>query len=397
MCFVATAVANSVTTRKDNNFCTIINDFMRNLIIVLFALVAMPWWANATDSENVAEPRRKRVVVLDPGHGGPRPGKVVGSVHEADLVLEVALEARRQLATRMPDLEVYLTRYSDSAFHATQSTDNRMRAEYANRLGADLTLGIHANAGAASANGCEVWVLSLDSALMRQNQRVGDMYADEGDFISAEELDPTSISYMMALSRQLDNDPRNRNFARVCCDNLSALGLRNRGTKSGVVYTLLYYLEGPGALIELGFLSNTNDRNYMTSSRGKREMATAIADAVVYFIEGLDAAAGYVGDSGSESVADASDDSSSGDSSDALMSAGYSIQLISSTTEVDINDYQFRGYRGRVHLLMGTGRWKYKYCYGRYATAEEAQADLAEARATFRDAYVVRYEGNNIR
>lgn len=372
---------------------------MRNLIIVLFALLSMPCVANADDGQNVAEPRRKRVVVLDPGHGGPRPGKAVGSVHEADLVLEVSLEVKRQLATRMPDLEVYLTRSSDSAFHATQSTDNRMRAEYANSLGADLTLGIHANAGPQAAIGCEVWVLSLDSALMRQNQRVGDMYADEGDFISAEELDPTSISYMMALSRQLDNDPRNRNFAHVCCNNLASLGLRNRGVKSGVVYTLLYYLEGPGALIELGFLTNSTERGYMTSSRGKREMADAIADAIIYFIQGLDTAAGYVVEGGDVAASQSGGGSANvGAAADEeLLSSGYAIQLISSTSEVDVNDYQFRGYRGRVYLLMGTGRWKYKYCYGRYSTAAEAEADLAEVRETFRDAYIVRYEGGNVR
>lgn len=359
----------------------------------------MPWGVNASEGSNVAEPRRKRVVVLDPGHGGPRPGKVVGSLHEADLVLEVALETRRMLATKMPDLEVYLTRSSDSAYHSDQRRDNRMRAEYANRLEADLTIGIHANAGPSTASGFEVWVLSLDDALMRQNQTVGDMYADEGDFVSAEELDPTSIGYMMALSRQLDNDPRNRNFARVCCDNAAQYGLRNRGVKSGVVYTLLYYLEGPGALVELGFLTNATERNYLNSARGKREMAEALSDAIVYFIQGLDTAAGYATSdvTAGSAAAVVQETTTSTTSNDEVLASGYTIQLISSTTEVDVNDYQFHEYRGMVRLLMGTGRYRYKYCYGSYASSAEAQADLARVRERFRDAYVVRYENGNIR
>jgi N-acetylmuramoyl-L-alanine amidase len=76
--------------------------------------------------------------------------------------------------------------------------------------------------------------------------------------------------------------------------------------------------------------------------------------------------------------------------------AGYTIQLISSKTKVNINDSQFKSYRGRVMLVMGTGSWCYKYCFGSYASAEEAKSDLAEVRKSFKDAYVVRYEAGKL-
>lgn len=75
---------------------------MRNLIIALLVSLMLPVVANAQQAGNVVESPRKRVVVLDPGHGGPRPGKVVGKVHEADIVLDISKEVRRQLATKMP-------------------------------------------------------------------------------------------------------------------------------------------------------------------------------------------------------------------------------------------------------------------------------------------------------
>lgn len=78
------------------------------------------------------------------------------------------------------------------------------------------------------------------------------------------------------------------------------------------------------------------------------------------------------------------------------LTSGYAIQLISSTYEVDTMDYQFKSYKGKVRLLMSTGRYKYKYCYGSYATREAAMQDLAEARKTFKDAYIVYFEGDNI-
>ena len=80
----------------------------------------------------------------------------------------------------------------------------------------------------------------------------------------------------------------------------------------------------------------------------------------------------------------------------AELTSGYAIQLISSTYEVDIRDYQFKSYKGRVRLLMSTGKYKYKYCYGSYATREAAKHDLEEARKTFKDAYIVYFEGDKI-
>ena len=35
-------------------------------------------------------------------------------------------------------------------------------------------------------------------------------------------------------------------------------------------------------------------------------------------------------------------------------------------------------------------------CYGSYASADAAKGDLAEVRKSFKDAYVVRYEGDKL-
>lgn len=369
---------------------------MRNLIIALLVALTLPVVANANDGCIVAQEGRKRVVVLDPGHGNPRPGKVVGKVREADIVLDISKEVRRQLATRMPDLDVYLTRHSDSSYHANQNTDNRMRAEFANSKGADLTIGIHANAlDNTKVRGCEAWVLSLDEALMEQNSNRANLFADDGDALNINDLDTKSMGFIKVLTRQLDNEPRNRMFAQQCCDNIKRCGLGSLGVKSGKIWTMLYYLEGHGVLVEIGFMTNPSDLAYMTSVDGKREIATAITNAIVSFFNGLDAISG-------EEVAPqvevnpvpaASTKESVGD---AAISKGYAIQLISSLSEVDVNDYQFKQYKGRVRLLMGTGRYKYKYCYGSYATREAAKGDLAEVQKTFKDAYIVYFEGDTI-
>ena len=364
---------------------------MRNIVISLSLLLLLPLFGGGWSVQCMAQGEQRRVVVLDAGHGNPRPGKVQKQVREADYVLDVAKEVRKMLAARAQSLDVYLTRSCDSSYHATQSVDNRMRAEFANKRGADLYVGIHANAHQKpTVNGCEVWVLTLNEKLMNQNDNVAARYADEGDFIDAKDLDRGSMGFMMALARQLENEPYSRYFADECCKNMSKYGLKNLGVKAGPVFTVLYYFEGPGVIIELGYLTNDHDYNYLVSKNAKKEMATAITDAIIDYFKALDG-------SSAEVVVEAVQTSAERVQSEAkVVDEGYTIQLISSMHSVDVNDYQFRSYKGKVRELIGTGKYKYKYCYGTYSTSAEAQDALNEARKTFKDAYVVCFKGGEI-
>ena len=47
--------------------------------------------------------------------------------------------------------------------------------------------------------------------------------------------------------------------------------------------------------------------------------------------------------------------------------------------------------------LIGKGSYKYKYCYGEYATLSEAKANLERVRQIFGDAYIVQYKGNELK
>ena len=364
---------------------------MRNIVIALSLLLLLPLFGGDCGVKCVAQTLPKRVVVLDAGHGNPRPGKVQKQVREADYVLDVAKEVRKILATCAESLDVHLTRSCDSSYHATQSMDNRMRAEFANKKGADLYVGIHANAHQKpSVNGCEVWVLTLNEKLMNQNDNVAARYADEGDFIDAKDLDRSSMGFMMALARQLENEPYSRYFAEECCKNMSSYGLKNLGVKAGPVFTVLYYFEGPGVIVELGYLTNDSDYKYLTSKNAKKEMATAIADAIISYFEALDgSSADVVAEVVQEQVQEVQSEVKVADE-------GYTIQLISSMSSVDVNDYQFKSYKGKVMELIGTGKYKYKYCYGTYSTTAEAQGALQEVRKTFKDAYVVYFKGGEI-
>lgn len=76
-----------------------------------------------------------RVVVLDPGHGGPDPGAVRGGLTEAAVVLDLATRIEGRLGAL--GVTTYLTRSAETA------PDDATRASFANDVGADLLLSLH--------------------------------------------------------------------------------------------------------------------------------------------------------------------------------------------------------------------------------------------------------------
>lgn len=393
---------------------------MRKLILLVLVAMMLHVSSNAQTPENVAL-MDKRVVVLDAGHGGPRPGKCVGKVREADINLAVAKAVKASLNSRMPDLEVYLTRDDDTALHADRNVDNKLRAEFANKRGSDLLLSIHANAAdSPKVCGSEVWVLSLDEDTLRQNRKNAGSFVDTGEMMLVENISKSSMGYIIALTNQMTNDPFNNTFARLADAEFKSLNRHSRGVKYND-WTVLYWLEGPGALVELGFMTNGDELAYMTSDKGVKELGEALASSIIKFVESLDKMQSYTYSTDVETSAESSIEQKPAESKPAesakeaakesakegtkesvkesvkeAAKEGYAIQLLSSRTELSTDDTQFKVYRGRVVMLQGSGSYRFKYCLAGYATAAEARADLQEVRKHFADAYVVRYSNGSI-
>ena len=73
-----------------------------------------------------------------------------------------------------------------------------------------------------------------------------------------------------------------------------------------------------------------------------------------------------------------------------------SSHMIASAKRVPPKDRQFKSYRGKVTEFVTGGRFRYKYCVGRFDTRKQAEAKLAEVRREFRDAFVVSCRGDRI-
>ena len=377
---------------------------MRKLILLFFMTLALLLGHNAQAAQNVVSPE-KRVVVLDAGHGGIRSGAHYNKISEKDINLAVAKETKRQLADKMPELEVYLTRESDTQLHDDKTTDNRNRAKFANSKGADLFVSIHADAASSSsAVGPTVYLLSFDDKLLSQNRNMASRFVDDDDMLNIQDISRSSMGYIIALSNQMNNDPMNHVFANILNTEFKA-HKRNAHTIKYNIWTVLYWLEGPGALVELGYMTNPEELAYMNSTKGQAELSDALSDAIVQFIKNLNAMQQYteMGDASEQTesteVQQSQPSQPSSEESPAAADAsgeGYAIQLLSSKTELSIDDSQFKAYRGRVAKVMGEGTYKYKYCLCGYKSRSDAQADLEEVRKSFKDAYVVYYEAGCI-
>ena len=371
---------------------------MRKLALCLFFAASLLWSVGARTATSTTSPK-KRIVVLDPGHGGAqRPGATNSGHKEKTINLDVSLKVKKLLEKKASHITVYMTRESDVELASDRTEDNRKRPKLANTKHADLFVSIHANdASDKDASGFEVIVLNLNDKTQRHTKKMSPSLNAHKDYILFEDFTKEPAQYLDAISRLMSNDPMNRMFGNSVGEQVEKRGYKFRGVLDGQeVFTVLYPLECPGVILEMGYMSNSNDLAYLTSEKGQNDMAEAICDAIIAYFENvaLMEELAKEGDKGSEDEF-TNDDymkyyvyDSTGE--------GYTIQLMSSTKELDIYDASFKEFKGIAMLVMGTGTFKYKYCYGCYPTAEAAKKELAWAKRSFKDAIVTRYKAGKI-
>ncbi len=174
-------------------------------------------------------------IVIDPGHGGSDPGAVGKSgLRESDVALKVSLKVEMILSDL--GFSVRLTRPSNTYVPL------RTRAEIANHEQADLFVSVHCNAAEnKSAQGVETFHY------------------------------PTSKNGKV--------------LAEILQERLVGLGGRkNRGVKTAN-FLVLRETFMPAVLVELGFISNSEEESVLNSNSYQEICANAIAQAVRRYFE----------------------------------------------------------------------------------------------------------------
>lgn len=172
-------------------------------------------------------PGTKKLIVIDAGHGGHDIGSTYGFHSEKEIVSKIA----KKIASlnRNSEIEIVLTRNNDE-FSSLQE-----RIDKINGLQPDLVLSLHVNQSKnETASGIEAFV-------SEGNEKYEDSKAQ------AEEL-----------------------VALLATDKL-----KSRGVKTAP-FAVLKKTKTAAITLELGFLTNPEDRSYITSDSGQKEIAEKI-------------------------------------------------------------------------------------------------------------------------
>jgi N-acetylmuramoyl-L-alanine amidase len=222
----------------------------------------------------------KRVVVLDPGHGGVDPGAIgTSGVYEKNIVLGYAKILKETLeATGRYD--VVLTRDRDIFIPL------RDRYGVAHRVNAGLFISIHADSHASSnIRGLSVYTLSdkasdREAAALAAQENKSDLLA--GTDLTGYESDVTSILISLAQQSVMQSGSV---FAQLLVEELrqEVRLLRNPHRFAG--FAVLKSPNVPSVLVELGYLSMPSEERLLKSDAHQRKIAAGMVDAIDRFFE----------------------------------------------------------------------------------------------------------------
>ena len=217
----------------------------------------------------------KKVIVLDPGHGGIDPGAISRSgTKEKDVVLAFAAVLRQALlATGKYD--VVLTR-TDDRFISLKN-----RVSVAREKEADLFLAIHADTvRGKDARGLTLYTLSekasdAEAEALAKRENRADIIG--GLDLEAETEEITDILIDLA---QRESKNHAMFFSKKAVTHLKPLTLMTGKPLRSAGFMVLKAPDVPSVLLELGFLSSKSDEKLLTSAAWQAKIARAFATAV---------------------------------------------------------------------------------------------------------------------
>ncbi len=237
----------------------------------------------STPREPTADIDRKRVIVVDPGHGGVDPGTHGQSgALEKDVVLAFAKEFSAQLRAT-GRYEVHLTRDTDRFIPL------RERVNIARRHDADLFLSIHADAiDRRAVSGMSIYTLSetasdKEAAALAAKENRSDVIG--GVDLQGESSEVTDILIDLAQRETKNFSVR---FARTVVRNAEGVTPLLQRTHRFAGFRVLKAPDVPSVLVELGFLTNRSDERNLTTASWRRRVASTLVKSIdSYFGERL--------------------------------------------------------------------------------------------------------------
>ena len=222
----------------------------------------------------------KRLVVVDPGHGGKDPGATANGVREKDINLGIGLALEEVLRSR--GFEVQMTRRTDVYLKLQERTD------IANQANADVFVSVHANALPSLKNtaGFEIYLMALPT----DKDALALAKIENREYVEEKSGNSAAVDRRTELLLRILGDMQQNNKISESTELAEALfkagKLRGIPMKR-VAQAPFFVLRGagmPAVLLETGFVTNLNEAKLLAHPGYQRRIAEAMAEGIVNYL-----------------------------------------------------------------------------------------------------------------
>ena len=337
---------------------------------VLALLFLVPFYAFPQKGEKI------QTIVIDAGHGGKDTGALGKVTTEKALNLAVALKFGNYIKENLPDVKVIYTRNKDKFVELSE------RAAIANRNNADVFISIHCNSTevANSASGAETFVMGESknekNLAVAKKENAAILLEDNTDAYDNFDPNSTEAYILFSLSQSL-YQRQSLNLADKVQKQFASKGRNDRGVQQAG-FLVLWKTSMPSILVELGFINNVKEEQFLNSEKGQTQMALALYRAFEEYKREFEA-------ENHISKPDSNVDKPTSDIGDTY----FSVQFSSLDKKVPVTDKAFKSVKD-VEVYEYNGA--YRYISGRFLTKAEAIARQNEVRNLgFKDAFVIAF------
>lgn len=226
--------------------------------------------------------KKKKVIVIDPGHGGEDPGAVgKNKTYEKDIVLAVSREIQKNI-NKIPGYRAVLTREGD--YYVSFSK----RLQKAKALKASLFISVHADAARnRNAKGSSVYCLSTGAAsseaakLLANNENLSDIFGGENEIDSGNESNPIIMNMFQTSTINMS-----KIYAETLIKHLNEVNCLKHEVVQEAPFRVLKLPDIPAVLVETAYISNVQEENLLKKNHFQKTLATAISSSIQDYFDG---------------------------------------------------------------------------------------------------------------
>ena len=336
-----------------------------------------------------AETLKLRTVVIDAGHGGKDAGAVSKDkkTYEKTFTLSIASKLSDKIKEEYPDVSVVMTRSTD------KFVELRDRAAIANKAGGQLFISIHINSAySTSPNGYSVHILGQSSNKNR------DLFAYNMDVVKRENsvilleddystkyqgFDPSDEqSYIFMSLMQNAHLEQSLLVASIISEKLKGGPVKaDRGIWQDPFY-VLWKTAMPSVLVELGFISNSNDLSVLKQEKNRDELANRLFEAFKEYKTVYDGSL----DLHKKETVEQKEETVTPKEETVAPPVRYGTQIFASSRVIPAGDPMFLGYEP---TLVNIGSLN-KYIIGVFESEEEARKANASIKTSYPGSFMVK-------